>query len=232
MIGTRVDAGRRGAAALPLFHINALIVTLRRRCCAASVVWAGPLGYRDPALFKLLEARRALPDRGVVGRADPVRDAAECPWTRTSAFADAVVGAAPLPRAVVEPSSSAPGSICCEGYGLTEGTCASACQLPGVTRRARAARCRISRCARGVSSQPLAASADGRGGRGARRGPNVFAGYLVATPGARRRSGREVRDGWLNTGDLGSVDADGYVWHHRPRQGPDHPRRPQHRPAR
>jgi len=44
------------------------------------------------------------------------------------------------------------------------------------------------------------------------RGPNIFAGYL-----AEAGSGREVRpegkikDGWLDTGDLASVDAEGFI---------------------
>ena len=39
-------------AALPLFHVNALVVTLLAPLFKGQrVVWAGPLGYRDPALF-------------------------------------------------------------------------------------------------------------------------------------------------------------------------------------
>ena len=39
-------------AALPLFHVNALVVTLLAPLFRGQrVVWAGPLGYRDPALF-------------------------------------------------------------------------------------------------------------------------------------------------------------------------------------
>jgi len=45
-------------------------------------------------------------------------------------------------------------------------------------------------------------------------GPAVFAGYLTDPSLGGPRVSREsvVRDGWLNTGDLGSFDADGFVY--------------------
>ena len=52
-------------AALPLFHVNALVVTLLMPLFKGQqVVWAGPLGYRDPALYaRFWKMVRALPDR-------------------------------------------------------------------------------------------------------------------------------------------------------------------------
>ena len=57
-------------------------------------------------------------------------------------------------------------------------------------------------------------------------GPGVFGGYLNEA----HNVGAFVDGHWVNSGDLGRLDADGYLVDHRPRQGPRDPRRPQHRP--
>jgi fatty-acyl-CoA synthase len=51
---------------LPLFHVNALVVTLLAPLFKGqAAVWAGPLGYRDPALYgnfwKTVEHYRIAP---------------------------------------------------------------------------------------------------------------------------------------------------------------------------
>jgi fatty-acyl-CoA synthase len=41
--------------ALPLFHVSALIVTVQGPLLRGQhVVWAGPLGYREPALYGVI----------------------------------------------------------------------------------------------------------------------------------------------------------------------------------
>jgi fatty-acyl-CoA synthase len=53
---------------------------------------------------------------------------------------------------------------------------------------------------------------DGEVGTLVLRGPNIFAGYLAPEEsGAEPRTGDKVKDGWLDTGDLASVDADGFI---------------------
>jgi fatty-acyl-CoA synthase len=127
-----------------------------------------------------------------------------------------IVGAAPLPPAVAAAFALRTGVALCEGYGLTEGTCATAFTQPGAARPGTVGRrlpyqdvraARLDEATGGWAILPA-----GEVGTLVVRGPNVFAGYLVpGLDGPVPRRGDKVRDGWLDTGDLGSVDADGYV---------------------
>ncbi|WP_164000289.1 AMP-dependent synthetase/ligase [Pyxidicoccus caerfyrddinensis] len=84
-----------------------------------------------------------------------------------------------------------------EGYGQTESAGTSHLNIPGATRIGT-----VGRPVPGVECQ-LAEDGEVRV-----RGSNVFLGYLN-----RPDATAEVRqdDGWLHTGDLGEIDADGYL---------------------
>lgn len=200
---------------LPLFHVNAVHVTgLAPFMHGRPVVSLGPLGYRDRALmadfWRIIEHYRVTSFSGVptvYASLPPVPDDVDLSSLRAGA-----VGAAPLPRAVrsgFERSAKVP---MLEGYGLTEATCVSAA-TPALAPRPgtvglRLPYQRIKAVKVDADDAPVADCAPGETGVLAIRGPNVFPGYL--------RDGRpdpagKVFDGWLVTGDLGSVDADGYV---------------------
>jgi long-chain acyl-CoA synthetase len=116
-----------------------------------------------------------------------------------AAFGDglqvALTGAAPISQEIIE-FFDACGVLVLEGYGLTE-TCAASTlntlhehrfgtvgrPLPGVDVRA------------------------GEDGELLIRGPHVFAGYYRD----QEATDTTVVGGWLRTGDLGAVEADGYV---------------------
>ena len=88
-----------------------------------------------------------------------------------------------------------------EGYGLTEAAPVVSFNPPGAVR--------IGTVGRPLPGIELRILEPGAGGVGeiALRGPNVMAGYY-----RNPEAGAEVlRDGWLATGDLGFVDADGYL---------------------
>ena len=148
----------------------------------------------------------------------------------------AMVGASPLPAAVRDAFQAHTGVRLLEGYGLTEATCASARSFPDAPRPGSVGqRLPYQR----VRSRPHRAdgSWDGPAHRRAVgvlaiSGPTVFPGYVIG----RDEDGHvldglgKLVDGWLDTGDLARGRRGRLRPPDRPGQGPDHPRRPQHRP--
>ena len=206
-------------AALPLFHTNALVVTVLGPLLRGQhVVWGGPLGYRDVPLFqnfwKIVEhyriaAMSAVPTVYAVLSQIPV-DA------DISSLKLPIVGAAPLPLAVRHAFEAHTGVALCEGYGLTEGTCVSAVSWPGVTRPETVGQRMPYQQARAVAVDEATGEwtflPEGEVGTLVLRGPNIFAGYLVQGDGGLElRADEKIKDGWLDTGDLASVDADGFI---------------------
>ena len=215
-----LDEESRIFAALPLFHVNALIVTvLAPMLRGQTVVWAGPLGYRDSALhsvfWKVVEhyqvaAMSAVPT--------VYSSLAQCPVDADiSTLRMCMVGASVLPSAVREGFESHTGVPLLEGYGLTEATCVSArsflttAHLGAVGQRLPYQQIKSVRIDNDGRWTDLPA---GELGTLAISGPTVFAGYVVdrSADGYVLESLGAVVEGWLDTGDLGRVDGDGFVY--------------------
>ncbi|MCD6727888.1 MAG: long-chain fatty acid--CoA ligase [Solirubrobacteraceae bacterium] len=105
----------------------------------------------------------------------------------------ALVGAAPIGAEVLE-FFDACGVEILEGYGMTESCAAATLNLPGSPRF-------------GTVGPPLDETqvAIDDDGEVLLRGPNVFPGYYRDEAATRET----LRDGWLLTGDLGELDAEG-----------------------
>jgi fatty-acyl-CoA synthase len=205
---------------LPLFHVNALIVTgIAPMFGGARVVWPGPAGYRDKALYARfwqvvehyqIAAMSAVPTVYATLAQVPV-DA------DIAALRVPIVGASPLPATVRDAFAAHTGRRLLEGYGLTEATCASTWTRPGEERPGS-----VGRVLPGQQIKAVTIGADGSwtdcapGETGVLviGGPAVFAGYVTdpALGGPRVSRDGIVRDGWLDTGDLGQVDAGGFVY--------------------
>jgi fatty-acyl-CoA synthase len=206
-------------AALPLFHVNALVVTLLAPLFNGQrVVWAGPLGYRDTTVYahfwKLVERYRVSTMSGVPTVYSVLAD---CPVDADiSSLRFALVGASPLPKAVRESFESAAGVPLLEGYGLTEATCASARSFPGQPRPGSVGQRLPYQHMKAVQVTVDGDWVDlppGQVGVLAISGPTVFPGYVTGWgPDGPVLDGLgKLHHGWLDTGDLGQVDADGFV---------------------
>lgn len=214
-------AGQRNFfCGLPLFHVNAQIVTgLLPWMHGDHVVLGTPEGYRAKDLvrrfWEIAEHHRLSMFSGVptlyAGLVDvPVggRD--------LSSLEFALCGAAPMPARLIETFEARTGVRILEGYGLTEGTCVSAVNPPDGERHPGSIGFRIPyQRMRAVilddDGRFLRMAATEETGTIAIRGPNVFRGYLDP----RHESGLWIDiegERWLNTGDLGRQDESGRWW--------------------
>jgi long-chain acyl-CoA synthetase len=112
-----------------------------------------------------------------------------------------ICGGAPLAPELLDACEAAFGTRVLEGYGLSETSPVTSFNRPGGPRRPGS----IGTPVDGVEMRLLDVSAEGVG-EIAIRGPNVMRGYWN-----RPEETRAVlsQDGWLRTGDLATVDADG-----------------------
>jgi fatty-acyl-CoA synthase len=202
---------------LPLFHANAAILTgLAPLCAGSTLLLAGPDGFRNKALMKgfwpLVERYQVTVFSGVptiyASLLDhPVREA------DVSSLRYGLVGAAPMPVSVFERFEQKTGIKILELYGMTESTCVSTCNPRDGERRIGSIGMRLPYHEvrigiRGEGGRLERFAETGEAGEILLRGPSVIPGYKQTD----KNAGAFIGDGWLNSGDLGRMDEDGYVW--------------------
>jgi fatty-acyl-CoA synthase len=220
-LGGAIRPGKVILCGLPLFHVNAVLVTgLLPFSRGAHVVLATAEGYRAPGLvsrfWEIVEHHRVNLFSGVptlyasllqvpVGSHD------------VSSLDYALCGAAPMPTELFRAFEAHAGVAILEGYGLTEATCVSSLNPVRGERRVGSIGLRLP----GQQMKGVVLDAHGAFVRDCAvdevgalvvSGPNVFLGYR--DPAQNRRLWVDCGDGrrWLDTGDLGRRDADGYFW--------------------
>ncbi|GAA2404282.1 hypothetical protein GCM10009856_11110 [Mycolicibacterium llatzerense] len=125
----------------------------------------------------------------------------------TSSLRFAICGAAPASAELLNRFETRYGFPLIEGYGLSEGTCASTINPIDGPRRAGT----VGKPFPGQRIRIVDANGDdvptGSDGEIIIAGPNVMRGYL----GRPEATADAVIDGWLHTGDVGRLDSEGYL---------------------
>lgn len=202
---------------LPLFHVNAVFITgVAPFHAGATVLIATPEGYRNkqllPNFWQLIERHRISFFSGV-----PTIYSAllELPvdGCDLSSLRYGLCGAAPMPAALIQQFEAKTGLKILEGYGMTEGSCASTGNPRDGLRKPGSIGLAM------PYTQVKVAQFNEAGhwqrdcdtnevGRLLIKGPNLFQGYLDPA----KNAGKWTADGWFDTGDLGRCDSDGYFW--------------------
>jgi len=136
----------------------------------------------------------------------------ELPKYDLSSIKGCFSGSAPLPVEVIENFEKLTGSAICEGFGLTESTPVThinpfgegATRLPGsIGLPVSDTECKIVDQEEGTKEMPV-----GESGELILKGPQVMKGYWNMPD----ETSNTLRDGWLYTGDIGTMDENGYFY--------------------
>ncbi len=217
MAALELNQGETTLCGLPLFHVNGTTVTGSGPfSIGAHVVILGPMGYRDPSVmqnfYKIVEHYRAVTFSSVPTVLSVLLDIPKGD-ADISSLRYAGCGAAPLSVELFKRFEEHSGMKILEGYGLTEGTCVSSINPYHGEQKVGSIGLRMPY----QDMRVFIVDDDGKFVKEAQsdeigsiciNGPNVFGGYLEDA----HNQGMWPKEGWLNTGDLGRQDADGYFW--------------------
>jgi fatty-acyl-CoA synthase len=212
-----LNAGEITLCGLPLFHVNGTTVTGSMPfSIGAHAVILGPRGYRDSSVmqnfYKIVAHYRAVSFSAVPTVLSVLLDIPKGD-ADISSLRYLICGAAPLSVELFKRFEEHCGMRILEGYGLTEGTCGSSFNPYHGQRKVGSIGLRLpyqqmkifmvdeeGKFVRDAETDEIGSVCIG--------GPNVFNGYLDEA----HNRGIWPQKGWLNTGDLGRQDADGYFW--------------------
>ncbi len=198
---------RRTLMPLPLAHAYGLLVTCigmheTEPGWTILMRWFDPAGWLDLAQTHRVQRTTLVPSMIQMLLALPLEEA------DLSELVSVSSGAAPLAAEVrQEFEKRVPGALIYEGYGCTE-SAAIVSRNPQGARRAGSVGLPIPGCEVTIQDDAGRVLPAGQDGEICVRSPGVLSGYWHAP----EATAAALSGGWLHTGDIGHLDADGYLY--------------------
>ncbi|MGB3486339.1 MAG: AMP-binding protein [Mycobacterium sp.] len=207
-INTAMDSGpeTHSLLILPLFHVNGIVVSILAPLLAGGQTTIA--GRFDPKrFFDIVERHRptyfsAVPTIYSMLATLPAEITPD-----TSSLRFAICGAAPMPPALIDTFERRYRVPIIEGYGLSEGTCASTTNPLNGIRKPGTVGVALPGQQVAIFTDSGGGVAPGTAGEVGIKGPTVMRGYLNRP----EATAETIVDGWLRTGDIGFLDDDGYL---------------------
>ncbi|MDX3452051.1 AMP-binding protein [Streptomyces sp. ME02-8801-2C] len=196
----------RSLLILPLFHVFGVVVSvLTPLVVGACVVIADRF---DPhTFFDIIERERPTFFSAVPTIYNMLAALPDAVRPDTSSVRYGICGSAPAPAELLTRFEARYGFPLLEGYGLSETSCACTVNPLAGPRRAGTVGLPFPGQEIRIVDESGRALAPGENGEVLVRGANVMRGYL----GRADETATTIVDGWLHTGDVGHLDADGYL---------------------
>ncbi len=196
-------------AAIPFFHVYGMTVAMNYPFLVGATIVLETRPEADEML-KLIDRHRPSEFPGVPALYAALNRHPRLARHDLRSIKVCVSGSAPLPREVAEQFEARSGGYLIEGYGLTEASPVTHANPIGGDRRAGSIGLPFPETDQRIvdANDPSRVLPPGEVGELAVRGPQVMAGYLDRP----EETALVLRDGWLLTGDLARVDADGYAY--------------------
>ena len=195
-------------SALPLFHVFGMTVCMNFPIGAAAAMVLLPNPRDIPALVKAVTRDRVTLFMGVPAMFNAINEYPGIEHKDIRSVKSCFSGSAPLPIAVTERFEALTGSHIVEGFGLTETSPVTHVNPMGGLRKTGSigipfpdTDSKVVDLETGTRTLPA-----GEAGELLIKGPQVMAGYWNMP----NDTADVLRDGWLHTGDIATIDEDGY----------------------
>lgn len=194
---------------LPLFHVFANATVLNRTVLRGGEIVMLPRWNASQAL-KAIERTKATALPGVPTMYTALLDHPHTPKTDFSSLRVCISGGAPLPQETKQKFEAMTGSKLVEGYGLTESSGVVSCNpYEGENKPGSIGQPAPATIVRLVDKEdPNEPAPEGEPGEIVIAGPQIMYGY-------RNRPDADdqiLHDGFLRTGDVGTIDEQGYIF--------------------